>query len=266
MVSFKIRHTHRALLEWDRRPDSPWVFVSSAEPGVSFFLNSPIPQEEFAALQKDIESGTFIFAHNDDRLSPGKEVFCQTLEQYYKEKSLLILQDYDLYLLLGQERCRIWMRNDFFHVEPVPLGPVTAPREIRSRNELSMLKSAGRMFYHGEYLPMIRIPELPNRPLAPQDTDLEHKIQMALWPLAYPHTSATPKEMAMFMHQKTRLVATPGAERTILQALLLSPLTEIGQEARAVIQSINRRWKYYTGRHLIALSENATSQIAQLQI
>ena len=269
MLSFKLRHTERASLDFTWNGRDPWVTMLSAEPGVSYFY-SRISLEEFVALEDDIKSGSFTFAHNDDRLVPlyDKEVFYQTLSQYYKEEKgkLLILQDYDLYLMMGKERFRVWIRGDFLHVEPVPLGSAATLQQTRSQDDLSVLRSIGSMFYHGEYLPLIQIPEFRDRPLVPSDIDFERKIYMALWPLVYPQTSALEEDLVKFMHQKARLIAAPGAGRTLLHTLFSNQRTEIDQEARSVIQSINRNWKHHTGRDLITLSEDATPQIAQLQI
>ncbi len=50
--------------------------------------------------------------------SLGWSAFSSLLSDYYKQNKLLIVQDYDLYLINGRERCRVWVKDDFLHVEP----------------------------------------------------------------------------------------------------------------------------------------------------
>lgn len=261
MLSFKLRHTHRAILHYTEDTERGLAWLTTIDVlGDAITFVEAVPLERFMALKEAIDSGDYLFGHREPALDLTRsenlqnlDRFYHTVREYYRANKLLIVQDYDLYLLPGRERCRFYVRGSFAHARPFLEPQAGGVPQLHSPQDEQLLYAIGGMFHHSVYLPLIRIPEFENRPLVPPDDEFERKVLHGIWPKVFAGASASEEELDRFVRQKINLAAKLRSERELLAALV-SGTPKPAVEYERAIAEINRRWQRFTGRDLIATS------------
>ena len=266
MLSFKLKHMHMAMLGYNLDKDRATVTTVGVS-GTPMRIMDTIPLEEFLPLIQEAESGQFEIARNSGTRMPSELLkafsggdsgaFLDLLSKLYDGDRLLIVQDYDLYLINGRERCRVWVRGDFLHVEPYHWKPNSDEHSITSLEDLQMLKMLGRFFYHAEYWDMVQVPRIKDGPQVLHDEEFGQGILVELWKTTHPKVNASKKEVLAFAKQKGKIIAVTEGEDNLLSTLCLG--NPFPQDYMNEVLSINRRWQYFTGRHLIDVKENTAT-------
>ena len=275
MLTFKMKHIHRAILGYQPQPNGFVLVTSIGVHGTPISLMESIPAEEFVPILQEVEKEKYEIARNDGPRMPKpmfdafKEAewdrFFDMLWNYYEQGKLLIVQDYDIYLMMGRERCRVWVRGDFLRVVPYHWRPDASSDHITSEEDLEMLKSIGRFFHHGEYLRHIQIPQLIGGPSIKQDNEFNREVLLQIWRLIYTDCSASRKELDAFASQKAKIVAVTKVERQFLRSLCYIPHKQVGV-SDGVFEALNRRWKHFTGRDLIKIKASEDGLSAELDL
>lgn len=185
--------------------------------------------------------------------------FTEILAELHKKDRLLIVQDYDVYLLIGRERCRLWVRDDFVRVNAYTWHSEGPSYQIKSQIDEQMLKEIGGLFYHANYLPLITVPELVYGLDIKHDFNFGRNVLFELWNLIHPKNKASDKERNSFASQKLRVISVSKNERQVMHSLYRNEQPVVEQLDNA-INNINRRWYYYTGRNLLKTTPNGKSQ------
>lgn len=275
MLIFKMKHIHRAILGYQTQPNGLVLVTSMGVHGTPMSLMDSIPINEFAPILQEAVSGQFEIAQDDgprmsrplfEAFREAKwERFFDTLWGYYKQGKLLIVQDYDVYLLMGRERCRVWVRGDFLRVEPYHWMPDAEPGSITSEEDLEMIKSIGRLFHHGEYLQHIQVAQIMGVPSVTQDHKFSREVLLKMWKIIYPNCAASRKDMDAFSAQKTKIVAVSTIERQFLRTLCSTSSVQ-ADTSNKVIKTINRRWRHFTGRDVIKVEKKESRLEAKLDL
>jgi hypothetical protein len=269
MLAFKLKHMPRAILGYQVFGDKVSV-ASVSVLGTPFTPRETIPLEVFRPIITEAQAGDFVIQQNDPkRMLPsefsdallGAEPyitrFRELLHNYYSAKRLLIVQEYDVYVLSDRVRYRVWLRDSFLRVEPF-LQNKPGQTDFRNPQYPKILEQIGRLFHHDAYLQLIRFPKLIPGPGVEPSTEFEISALLTLWKLLFPQNKASEKEFRVFAAQKAKVVAVTPAERLLLQSLSASENVEVtGQLVN--VHAINRRWRHLVGRDLIAITnENST--------
>jgi hypothetical protein len=268
MLAFKLKHTPRAILGYQVFDDDVSV-ASVSLLGTPFTPRESIPLEVFRPIINEAQAGDFVIQQNDpERLLPPEFMdalmgvgsfsnrFGELLHKHYLAKRLLIVQEYDTYVLSDRIRYRIWIRDGFLRMEPF-LENKSGQAEFRSAEYPEILEQIGHSFHHDAYLQLIRFPKLTGGPGVEPSTEFEISSLLTLWRLLFPQSKASEKEFRVFATQKAKVIAVTPAERLLLQSLSAAQSVDVTDQL-ANVQAINRRWRHLVGRDLIATTnENA---------
>lgn len=275
MQSFKLKHIERAILGFNVQSDDNYVVITSVGVhGSPLALWDTMPIEAFEPILREAQNGAFEIERNPGRMpailnealrKADMEQFAGILANLYRQNKLLIVQDYDLYLLPGRERCRLWVRDDFIRVDSYHWKQEDSAYQIKSRDDEQMLKQVGGFFYHGEYLPLLRVTKIIGGPDVTQDFDFGRNVLLNFWGLIYPQCKASDKEMNTFASQKLKVISVSPYERQIMRSLYRKENPAIKQLDTAV-HNINRRWQYYTGRNLLKTVPNGNSKNLEINL
>lgn len=275
MLTFKMKHIHRAILGYQPQPNGFVLVTSIGVHGTPISLMESIPSEEFALILQEAEKEQYEIARNDGPRMPKpmyeafREAewnrFFDLLWGYYEQGKLLIVQDYDIYLMMGRERCRAWVRGDFLRVVPYHWKSDASSDRIASEEDLEMLKSIGRFFHHGEYLQHIQIPQITGGPGIKQDNEFNREVLLQMWQLIYTDCSASRKELDAFASQKAKIVAASKAEQEFLRVLCYTSNKQIS-DSEGIFEAMNRRWNHFTGRDLIKIKTSEDGLLAALDL
>lgn len=251
MQTFKLKHIERAILGYNMQSNADHVVVTSAGiHGTPLAIWDTIPTEEFSPILHEAQSGNFEIEQNIGRMPALlKESFqegdwgrfIQILAELYRQNKLLIVQDYDIYLLPSRQRCRVWVRGDFMRIDAYNWKQEGTVHKINSRDDEQMLKQIGRYFYHGEYLPLLRITKIIGGPDIKQDYDFGRNVLFDLWGLTFPECKASKKELRSFASQKLKVIFVSQNERQIMRSLYRKEKSVIKQ-LDPETHNINRRW------------------------
>jgi hypothetical protein len=275
MLTFKMKHIHRAILGYQLSDDENVLVTSIGVNGTPISLMESMPLAEFIPIMREAEQHQYEIARDEGPRMPQPiymaftsgnwSEFVEILWDYYQQGKLLIVQDYDVYLMMGKERCRIQVRGDYLHVEPYHWQANANPNQITSEEDCQMLRSVGGYFHHREYLAHLQVPQIIGGPTVRQDKEFERETLQQMWKLVYPTCSATAKELDSFAEQKVKIIAVTKFERCVLKSMY-SMLEEHTEATIGAINAINRRWKHFTDRDLLITHGGENSISAELDL
>ena len=269
MLFFKIKHIECAVLSYSRHRSGAY-FTTWGVRGTPASFMEFVEDDELAALEGDLRSGKYDVAEApaDEPATPilaalvsgDIHTMQQLLYKSHQDRKLVVLQDYECYLVPNREGWRVWVRGDFVHRAE---SPTSQKADVSSAEDKQLLRSIGKYFYHGAYLPLIRIPDLEG--WAPMIVDLrfQNGVLQSMWPLLYSGSSTSATDCARFLSQRARVVALREAEKSLLRSLCRSRKVEVGDQVREV-NEINRRWRRYTGRDVISIERHSVGASATL--
>jgi hypothetical protein len=269
MLAFKLRHSQRVLLGYHEKPGDPWVSVSTMDLSSNDTFLENIEAERFSTLKREIEAGAYIFARDDSRLSlppADRESFEFALVNYLGEGRLLVLQDYDMYLVLGQERCKHLVRGDFTCTLPYFWERTSEGSALRSPVDSQLLEALGGLIFHETYRQLLQVVSFEHRPLERVDAKFVAAVYRDLWQRTFAGGRATPQELDGFVHRKAPgMIAKRQSELGLLRSLLRGEPVSL-EEGKAPIAEINRRWRYFTGHDLILPGTDVEPSQAKLAV